>query len=200
MNSSRTGNRRKLIDLIAIGLLFMIGIGGLTFVFYPVSVLPPKLPLLSTQHLPRSQLVARLQMPRDRQPDTREYFLRMKIDKSKEYPKDVTVWQYTTWYPDPAKPADEWETRTLDILSRLEPTFMNSVASDKPKSVLYCPNQRNSPDINFYEQTCFYLAFRGHWFTEVVFYSRGEEYFSYAEIQTIVDQVDQLLMAAPDEP
>ena len=178
----------------------MLGISGLTFVFHPVSALPPKLPLLSTQHLPSSQLVARLQMPRNRQQDNREYFLRMKIVKSKDYIKDVTVWQYLTWYADPTGPANEWEKRNRDISSRYEPIPMNSFAIDKPKSVLYCPNQTNYPRINFYEQNCSYLAFRGHWYTEVILYSRGEEYLSYAEIQKIVDHVDQLLIAAPDKP
>jgi hypothetical protein len=198
MNIASPGNRSKLVDLIGIGLLFMVGLRGLIFVFYPISALHPKLPLLSTQHLPGSQLVARLQMPRERQQDSREYFLRMKIDKSKDYIKDVTVWQYTTWYADPTKAADEWNKRKRE--SNSEPIALNSFVMEKPESVFYCPSQRSSPDINFYVRICSYLAFQGHWFTEVVLYSRGEEYLSYSDIQKIVDHVDQLLIAAPYKP
>ena len=137
-------------------------------------------------------------MPQDWRQDNREYFLRMKIAKSKDYIKDVTVWQYTTWHADPTKPADEWNKRKREFNS--EPIPLSSFAIDKPESALYCPNQTNYPSINFYEQNCSYLAFRGHWYTEVVLYSRGEEYLSYTEIQKIVNEVDQLLLAAPDEP
>ena len=202
MNILSVKNRRKIIDLFGIMLIFMIGIRGQIFVFNPTSALHPAIPLLLTQDLPDSQLEARLRLPRNGQQDKHEYFVKMEIVKSEDYPKGVLVMQNAIWYPDSMKTADEWNNRKRDYdfsISNPKPIETNSLTIDRPAFALYCSDTDYAFSI-IDARSCTYFAYWGHWYTEVKLHSRGGEYLSYSEIQEIIDRVDQLLLAAPDEP
>lgn len=194
-------NRTKIIDLFGIILIVLVGICGQVYVFNPTSALRADIPLLSTQDLPGSQLDVRLRVPREWKPGKHEYFMKMKIVKNEPYVNEVKVMisQTTIWHADSTKTADEWKDRKREF-GNMDPVTMKSLDIDKPQSVLYCPYGIDDSSKYFNEQSCYYLAFQGHWYTEVRLYSRGEEHLSYSEVQKIIGHVDQLLLSAPDKP
>ncbi len=194
-------NRTKLVDFFGIILIVLIGIGGQVYVFNPASALRPDIPLLSTQDLPGSQLEVRLRVPREWKPGKHEYFMKMKIITNEPYINEtkVMVSQSAIWYADPDKTIDEWNNRKRDF-GNMKTVTMTSLAIDRPESVLYCPYGIDESSKNYYEQSCDYRAYWGHWYTEVELYSRGEQHLSYLEVKKIIDRVNQLLLSAPDRP
>jgi len=194
-------NRTKIIDLFSIVLIVLIGIRGQVYVFNPTSSLSPNIPLLSTQDLPGSQLDVRLRVPREWKPGKLEYFMKMKIVTNEPYINTVKVMvsQTAIWHADSTQAADAWQDQKREF-GNMKPVTITPLDIDSPESVLYCPSGIDYSSKNNFEQSCYYLAYWGHWYTEVRLYSRGEVHLSYLETKKIMDRVDQLLLSAPDRP
>jgi hypothetical protein len=201
MNILSIKSRTKFIDLFGIILIVVIGIRGQVYVFKPTSALHSDIPLLSTQDLPGSQLDVRLRVPREWKPGKHEYFMKMKIVTNEPYINEVKVMvsQTALWHADSTRSIDEWKSRKRDF-GNMKPVTITPLDIDRPESVLYCPSGIDDSSKNRYEQSCYYLAYWEHWYTEVNIYSRGEEHLSYLEVKKIIDQVEQSLLSAPARP
>jgi len=182
-------------DRIGAILVLVLGIGGQIFMLNPINILAPKLPMLSQQDWPRSHVDQGLMISENWQkPEGREFFIRMQITEKDRYDRKAEIEQRTTWYADPSYPA-------IAVANELKWYHQQPVATyppgtSTPTSWLYCA------DFPFESTTwsCQYFAYWGHWYTEVKFWSEGDQYLSASEMQQLITRVNQLLMSAPDKP
>lgn len=180
-------------DIKWIVLTLAIGISGQFFLSNPILILTPKLPMLSQQDWPRSQVASELEILRNlQQPKRREYLIRMQITEKLFYNPKAEIKQKTTWYEYTDLAATAMQKRKSE-LNMLPIIAESSLSPDTPASILLCRN-------TYKAFVCEYLAYWNYWFTEVHFSSEGDESLSFSEIQQIVTRVDELLMAAPDKP
>jgi hypothetical protein len=103
--------------------------------------------------------------------------------------------QTVIWYADPADAAAAWDQLDAEFYYG-QPIVTRNTEPGKPASMVFCV-VNESPDI---PRGCVYLAYWGHWFTEVFFRSQFEKNLHIPEMQQITSRVDQRLMSAPDEP
>lgn len=182
-------------DIKWIMLTLAIGISGQLFISNPIRTLTPKLPMLSHQDWPSSQVASELRVSENwRWPDEREYFIRMQITERHRYDRKAEIEQKTIWYADPSQPEIAVANSLKNISSRWVLTI--PPGTDTPTAWLYCFD-------SFYEAgvwVCRYYAYWGHWYTKVEFWSKGDQYLSPSEMEQFITRVDQLLMAAPDKP
>ena len=102
------------------------------------------------------------------------------------------------WYADPAEAtaaAASWDELDAESYNG-QPIVARNIEPGKPASLVFCvvTQSADSPP------GCTYLAYWGHWFTEVFFRSQLEEDLQLQEMQQITSRVDQRLMSAPEEP
>jgi hypothetical protein len=194
---SRVGIRR-VIDLIGVVAILLIGIGGQIIVLNPVRVFAPQLPMLSRQDWPGSHKTSGLEILEDRDGyEMRSFAIRLQRGQYWVLNSGAEIWQRTLWFAELDKTVEAWQRRD----SRQSPAFLNKVpikttalGEDTPASVLYC---EELPDN---ERICAYFAYWERWYTEVWFWSGGDQFLSLPEIQSITERVDQLLLEAPDKP
>ena len=182
-------------DIKWIMLTLAIGISGQLFISNPIRTLTPKLPMLSHQDWPSSQVASELRISENWQwPEGREYFIRMQITERHRYDRKAEIVQRTTWYADPSQPA----IAVADDLKwiRKQPDAISPPGTDTPTSWLYCANFPFETTV----WSCTYFAYWGHWYSEVEFWSKGDQYLSLSEMEQFITRVDQLLMSAPDKP
>jgi hypothetical protein len=188
-------NNNLIKDVIGVILALVLGLGGQIFMLNPINTLTPKLPMLTQQDWPRSHVDQGLMISENwERPVGREFFIRLRITE-KDYDRKAEIEQRTTWYANstdtPVALARElqWGFPHTQLMAE------SSLSKNKPQSMLFCRNDL-SPNM----LSCTYLAYYEHWYTEVGFWSKGEEYLSYSEMERIIARVDQLLISAPDKP
>lgn len=199
MNSSAANaigsNNNLTKDMIGVILVLVLGVGGQIFMLNPINVLTPTLPMLSQQDWPRSHVDQGLMISENwERPVGREFVIRLQITEEHRYDRKAEIQQRTTWYADQNYSAIAVANELKWY--RQQPDVAHPPGTDTPASWLYCA------DFSFETTTwsCTYFAYWGHWYTEVRFWSKGNEYLSPSEMQRFITRVDQLLMSAPDKP
>ena len=188
-------NKNKTNDFIGIVLALIIGISGLVISLNPLEILMPDIPMLSQQDWSRSHVDQGLMISENwQQPEGLEFFIRLQIIERDRYDRKAEIEQRTTWYADLSQPTIAMANELK--WHRQQPIAINPPDTDTPASWLYCA------DYSFETTTrsCMYYAYWGHWYTEVKFWSKGDQYLSALEMQQLITRVDHLLMTAPDKP
>jgi hypothetical protein len=181
-------NKKSIKDLIWIILFLVTGLAGFLILSDPIRFVAPKLPMISHEDWPSSEVTSELRITDNwTWEERREFMIRMEI-KGDYGDRKAEVTQWASWYADPMEPADKAE---YDIGNRGSPTATSPLSKDKPASMLFC-----QPD----KPSCVYYAYSGHWYTKVIFRSMGDEYLSFSDIERIISHVDQLLLSMGDEP
>ena len=185
-------------DRIGILLALVIGIAGQIFVFSvpdPFARLAPQVPILSPPDWPGSYASIGLGISTEWPwSEKREFRTDLELNTD-TYSAGIS--HRAIWYADPMAAAADWNG--LDSTSYKKQPIMASVRGDgKPASMLFCGSGGLELPEGFRE--CWYLAYWGHWYTEVNFRSTLAEDLQALEMQKITTRVDQLLMAAPAEP
>ena len=197
--SSLTNTKNRISDLMGVMLALVVGVGGLMVSLNPLQILAPEIPVLSSQDWEGSRVISNLSDSSSSNlklwKEKREFTIRLEVGRY--YGKNAEIWQRSVWYAENTEALSAWTKRD----SRQMYSFFNEVpidstllGNDNPASVLYCDERRNPGFI------CGYFAYWENWYTEVWFWSHGDEYLSYLEMQKIILRVNQLLMSAPDKP
>lgn len=197
--SSPTNTKNRIKDLVGIILAFAVGISGLVISLNPLKILAPEIPMLSSQDWEGSRTISNLEDSSSSNlklwKEKREFTIRLEVGRY--YGTNAEIWQRSVWYAESTEALWAWTNRD----SRQMRSFFNEVpinstplGNNNPASVLYCDERRNAGFI------CGYFAYRGNWYMEVWFWSHGDEYLSYSEMDKIIIRIDQLLMSAPDQP
>lgn len=193
--------KNKTSDLIGIVLALIIGISGLVISLNPLDVLAPGIPMLSSQDWANSRATSRLRDSSSsnlkQRKEKREFDIRLQVGEYWVLNSGAEIWQRSVWYAEPKETIAAWTQRD----SRQSRGFFNKVpitttplGENMPASVLYCDELSNN------ERICAYFAYWEHWYTEVWFWSGGDQYLSLADVQRITDRVNHTLMEAPDKP
>jgi hypothetical protein len=190
-------------------LAFLIGVGGLIFVFFlpsPLRRLAPQIPMLSPQDWAGSTLGTEL------------FFTdSWRISYSTSTPWSPFLWeekrgfyqslyligndlissvdQTVVWYANTGENANVWKKELDTGTYNGWPIVKTRLSSDKPASFLAC-----NPDLASAPPQCWYLAYWEHWFTAVFFWRQGDEDLLMQDIDQLTTRIDQLLMSAPEEP
>lgn len=178
----------------------VVGISGQIFVLNPLGILAPKIPMLSRQDWTGSRITSG---PEDysgsdisQWKEKREFLIRLQVGQSWVSNRGAEIWQRAVWYAEPTKATAAWTQRdsrqSREFFNKV-PVATTSLGANTPTSVLYCDEFNN-------ERICAYFAYREHWYTEVWFWTGGDQYLSFADIQNVIDRVNQLLLEAPDKP
>jgi hypothetical protein len=190
--------KNKTGDLIGIVLALIIGFSGLMISLNPLEVLAPGIPMLSSQDWEGSRTTSRL---RDSSSSNLKQWNKkrvfdIRLEVGRYYGTNAEIWQGTVWYAESTEALSAWtrrDSRQSDFFNNA-PIASTSLDKDNPASVLYCDERRK---IGF---ICGYFAYWENWYTEVWFWSHGDEYLSFSEMQQIIIRVNQLLISAPDKP
>ena len=186
------GNREQVRDLIGILLALVVGLSGLLIVSEPLKILAPRIPMLSTEDWPGTQVTEDLSILDGWSWwEKREFY--QSIVRIKNETPVVEASQRTIWYADPMRPAAEWEAYLGDSYNgRL--LVAKSLRKDRPLSLLFCS------DASEYPRECTYVAYWRHWYTEVTIWSKSEEDLPLSRREKLTNRIDQLIMSAPDTP
>ena len=185
-------------DRIGILLLLLIGIGALLLVFLlpdPLLRLAPQIPFLSTRDWPGSYVSTELFISEPSAPwkERRRFFRSLGVNSAAHIIPFID--QTVIWYADSADAAAAWDELDAQAYNG-QPVAARDREPGKPASLLFCVVNQ-SPDS---PPGCTYLAYWGHWFTEVFFHSQLERDLLLPEVQQITSRVDQRLMSALEEP
>ncbi len=183
--NSNSHNINLVKDLLGVLLALVIGIGGLIIVTDPIKTLFPKHPMISSQDWSGSHVTGRTEIRTNNWEEYRilSIILRSENDASGH---DAQIHQEARWYADMADAADFWNHSSPYPKSQL--ISENFISVDKPASRLYCDGT-----------SCDFEAYRGHWYTQIFFWSESDELLSLSDIQQIVTRANQLLMSVSDE-
>lgn len=193
-------------DLLAILVFLGLGIGGQIFLLNPVAILTPDLPMLSREMIPNSASTFVNESSQSGSiSEQREFDITLIIgEEDQTYRGDgwlsnkgATISQTVFWYSSPAEAIQAWEqkeNKIKDDFSNAPPMMANLGNENNPASSLYCSNEPNNRRI------CVYLSYWKHWYTEIWFWSGGDDYLSLSDVQALSAKATELLMAAPDNP
>lgn len=186
-------DKRNLIyDLVGITIFLVLGVFGLIVVSNPIRILIPNHPMISPQDWPGSLSSEGVEIIDGTQwNEKRELLIRLNLDKPGGYDTEIT--QNAIWHTNMEETALMWKESRLDRDWKL--ISENGISRDKPASRLYCRDDLNPP----YKITCYFYAYRGHWFTTIHFTSKSDNSLIFAEIQRISARAEQLLMSVADE-
>ena len=200
-------HKSKIIrDFLGILVFLSLGIGGQRFLLNPVGIITPDVPMLSRKEVPKSAATPVYENSQSGSLSRhREFEVTLIIGEEDQLyrgegwlsNKGATISQKVFWYADPAEAILDWEWRESRInneFSNIPPITSNSLGEDKAASSLYCSDQPTNRRI------CVYLSYWKHWYTEIRFLSGGDEYLSFADVQTLSSKATELLMSAPDKP
>jgi hypothetical protein len=205
MKPSRTSKvfyLRFWLDTYGILLALVLGVSAQVIALNPFGILAFRTPMLSHRDWAGSRASSGPSLyssfTTDPLVEKREFTIRL-------YSEDWVVngggeiWQRAVWYADPAEALAAWDRRESSQFggdfSSLMPDQVRPTGPDTPGSVLYYSEW---PEDNFFN--CQYMAYWQHWYTEVWFWSRGDQFLSRAQVQALTDHVDQLLLKAPNKP
>ena len=186
-------NRNLVRDLIGILLALAFGISGQLILSEPVKILAPRLPMLSPQDWPGSELGRALSITGGRPwRENRSFTQSIMLIKNGISIAEAT--QRIIWHADRMQAAAMWNQY------KNEPYYdfiviASSTNNDKPESVLLC----STPAPDTYRE-CLYRAYWEHWYTDVTFTLGISDDVPLSEVQKLTDRLDQLLMSAPDTP
>lgn len=193
-------------DLLGILFLLGLGIGGQTFLLNPVEILTPNLPMLSRELLPNSASTFVHESSKSGLiSEQREFEITIIIgEKDQVYRGDgwlsnkgAKILQKVFWYANPTEAVLAWEQSEKDgrdDFSNVPPIVANSLNENNPASSLYCSDEPNNRRI------CVYFSYWKHWYTEIWFWSGGDEYLSLSDIKRLSAKATELIMSAPDKP
>ena len=195
-------------DLLGVLLFLSLGIGGQRFLRNPAGILTPDLPMLSREDIPNTNS-ATTPVYEDSQSGSisqqREFHVTLIIGEEGQTYRDdgwltnkgATILQNAFWYAEPTEAVLDWrwrESRIKNEFSNIPPIVSNSLGENKAASSLYCSDEPN------HRRICVYLSYWKHWYTEIRFLSGGDEYLSFADVQSLSSKATELLMSAPDRP
>jgi hypothetical protein len=186
---SNSHNRSLVKDFLGVLLMLVIGVGGLILVSDPVKILIPRHPMISPQDWAGGHAVRELQVSSKNWAEYRILEIRLNSDDDKG-PYFSQVKQWAKWYVDEDKAADKWDHQYSSDWTLINENF---ITADKPASRLSCVS---GASVSPYRVFCDFEAYRGHWWTQILFSSFSDEQLSDSEIQHIIDQANQLLMTA----
>jgi hypothetical protein len=127
--------------------------------------------------------------------EKREFTIRLEVGRY--YGSNAEIWQRAVWYAESTEALSAWsqrDSRQMREFFNKVPITSTSLDQNNPASVLYCDERLEDGFI------CGYFAYWENWYTEVWFWSDGDQYLSLSELQQITIRVNQLLMSAPDKP
>jgi hypothetical protein len=186
-----TGSRTK--DILGLLLALAVGIGGQLFLSYPVEVLIPKHPMISSRDWADSHVERELKISYKNSQnweEKRELFTRL-TSETDVYGNKAEITQNAIWYADTAKTTAEWN-QPHNLNAEWQLISENPVGPDRPASRLFC----HYPPVG--GANCFFFAYSGHWYTRIYFSNWSNERLSSSEIQHIIARVSQLLISMPD--
>jgi hypothetical protein len=102
--------------------------------------------------------------------------------------------QTVIWYAQTEAAAAVWNGLNPETYNGQQLVERNGDPA-RPASMLFCLSEGPPAPGN-----CTYLAYWGHWYTEVTFWSQYDEDLQLPEMQRIGRRVDQLLLSASVEP
>lgn len=182
LKSSRT------VDLIGVIAFLILGALGYWVTSDPVRLLVPEHPMLSIHDWTDSDSGHEARISKSRNWNE-ERILVVRLESKRDSARIV---QTAAWYSDSTEASYMWERTQFkykwDLISE------KYISNDSPASRLYCRDL--SPT---FTTSCYYYAYRGHWFTEVHLSSSTVEYLSLSEVEMITQRVDELLMSIPEE-
>lgn len=191
------GSQTSSRDRIGILLALLIGTGGLLFVFLvpdPLLRLAPHLPMLSPQDWQGSYISIGpfISDPSPSWQEKRSFFMTLELNPDAH--TNAFIDQTVVWYSQAEVAAAAWDALNTETYNG-QSIVARITDRGKPASMLFCLSEEPPSPRN-----CTYLAYWGHWQTEVRFWSEFEEDLQLAEMQRIAARVDELLMSALAEP
>ncbi len=188
-------------DIIGILIALVVGISGLIFVLNPLGILAPKIPMISRQDWAGSRTSSGLEdysgSDIERWKEKREFLIRLQRGQYYSLDTGAEIWQRAVWFADSTKTVEAWQrrdSRQSRGFFNKQPVATTHLQEGTPESILFCDEYHEDGFV------CAYFAYTEHWYTEVWFWSGGDQYLSYVDTQHIIDRVNQLLLEAPDKP
>ena len=188
-------------DLFFISFFLLAGLTGIIYASDPIRFLRPNLPMLSTHDWSGSEVRKHLRDNSYGIPGERRFTIRLEVGNSPGWltSSGAEIWQRAVWYSDSKKSVQAWERRDSgqSQVSRFDNHPSATIKSDnqeEPTSWFACD------EISDGRRICAYFAYYGHWYTEVWFWSGGDEYLSLNEIEMITNRVNALLAGASATP
>ena len=192
-------------DLLGVLVFLSLGIGGQLFLLNSVEILTPNLPILSGKMLSNS--VATFVHERSQSgsiAEQRKFEVTIIIGEEEKIihnawlsNKGAKIFQNLFWYAKSAEGVLAWEQSENEIRDDffdIPPILSNSLNENNPAFSLYCSDEPNNRRI------CAYVSYWKHWYTEIWFWSGGDEYLSLADVRNLSSRATQLLRSAPDKP
>lgn len=204
----KSQNKKSAIfrDLCGVLILLTLGVGGQIFLFMPVEILTPNLPILSRELIPNSastQISER--SPTKLISTQRQFEVTIIIGEEDKIIRGdgwltnngAKISQKVYWYANPIEANVAWEQSTDNEINKfydIPPVISKSLDDKNPAYILYCSDEPNKRKI------CVYFSYWKHWYTVIWFWSGGEEFLSLNEIQQLSLKATNLLILAPDKP
>lgn len=189
-----------LLDVFGMLAFLGLGIAGQIFLLNPIGILTPDLPMLTREMLPNSASTFVYESHQFGPPsENRAFDITLTRGHGERWLSNegAEVSQKVFWYAKPEEAVLAWQRSELEVkddFSNIPPVISKHLDENSPAFSLYCSDEPNNRRI------CAYLSYWKHWYTEIWFWSGGDNYLSLAEVQKLSFQATELLVAAPDQP